>query len=83
LAEQRGGTEAIAFQLLLREFEELKQAQRQIPPLLKKIIALLEAQSAPPPPPRIAEYDEMYADNHKPGWYRVSRTTASPQQEEE
>jgi len=83
MSDDAGNVEAMAFQLILSELQEQKQALRQIPPLLKKVIDQLEAQAKPQAPPKIADYDEMYEDKRKPGWYRVPGKPPPSQQAEE
>jgi hypothetical protein len=51
--------ETMAFQILLHKVTGLEQAVQALPPLLKKIIDYLEAQSKPPEVP-VASYAQLY-----------------------
>lgn len=53
--------EALAFQVLLQKLIALEQAVSALPPLLKKIIDHLEAQSQQPEVP-VATYAQLYPD---------------------
>jgi len=55
------GIEAMAFQLLLQKVVGLERSLQSIPPLLAKIIAHLEAQTAQPEVP-VATYAQLYPE---------------------
>jgi hypothetical protein len=55
------GLEAMAFELLLHKVTGLERAMQSIPPLLKKIIDQLEAQTKQPDVP-VATYAQLYPE---------------------
>ena len=55
------GLESMAFQLLLHKITSLERAMQGIPPLLKKIVDHLEAQTQQPDVP-IATYAQLYPE---------------------
>jgi len=54
-----GAIETMAFQILLHKVTGLEQAVQALPPLLKKIIEHLEAESKKPEVP-VASYAQLY-----------------------
>jgi hypothetical protein len=55
------GLEGLAFQLILHKLMSLERAMQGIPPLLKKIVDHLEAQTTQPDVP-IATYAQLYPE---------------------
>ena len=55
------GLESMVFQLLLHKITSLERAMQGIPPLLKKIVDHLEAQTQQPDVP-IATYAQLYPE---------------------
>jgi hypothetical protein len=55
------GLEGLAFQLILQKLMSLERAMQGIPPLLKKIVDHLEAQTTQPDVP-IATYAQLYPE---------------------
>jgi hypothetical protein len=55
------GLESMAFQLLLHKITNLERAMQGIPPLLKKIVDHLEAQTQQPDVP-MATYAQLYPE---------------------
>ena len=60
------GLESMAFQLLLHKMTGLEHAMQSLPPLLKKIIDQLEAQTKQPDVP-IATYAQLYPELQEQG----------------
>ena len=60
-ADGPDGLESMAFQLLLHKITSLERAMQGIPPLLKKIVDHLEAQTQQPDVP-IATYAQLYPE---------------------
>jgi len=64
MAESQHGPEsleALAFQLILHKLVSLERAMQGIPPLLKKIVDYLEAQTQQPDVP-MATYAQLYPE---------------------
>jgi hypothetical protein len=60
-AQEPDGIESMAFQLLLHKVTTLERAMQGIPPLLKKIIDHLEAQTKQPEV-EVATYTQLYPE---------------------
>jgi len=68
MAEDRDGPDSIesmAFQLLLQKMTSLERAMESLPPLLKKIIDQLEAQTKQPDV-EVATYAQLYPELEEP-----------------